>query len=285
MSHFTDAGIFAIPQLALVLGIMVLVHEFGHFAVAKLCGVRVEAFAIGFGKRLFGFVHNGTDYRLNLLPLGGYVKMAGEMGPTGEESRATDDPGEYQNHPRWQRALITLAGPIANFILAFLLLFSLYATHKQVPAYFDQIPVADYISPASPFAKAGMQVGDKLISFDGHQDPLWRDLPLYAQPVLNKTAPLQFIHNGVPTKATIFVESKGEAQDFDFDKLGLVPVEQAGALQVSSLVRAECTRGAGGAEAGRSDYCDGQPPAAFGRCSIGLYAGSGRQTGGAASAA
>ena len=96
-----------IIQLLLVLGLMVLVHEFGHFAVAKWCGVRVEAFAIGFGKRLVGFVRNGTDYRINALPLGGYVKMAGEI--PGEET--SDDPGELNNHPRWQRMLIASPAP------------------------------------------------------------------------------------------------------------------------------------------------------------------------------
>jgi len=68
-----------VVELLIVLGIMVLVHEFGHFAVAKLCGVRVETFAIGFGKRIIGFRKGETEYQLNILPLGGYVKMSGEM--------------------------------------------------------------------------------------------------------------------------------------------------------------------------------------------------------------
>src|ERR1700691_727597 len=97
-----------VVELLIVLGIMVLVHEFGHFAVAKLCGVRVETFAIGFGKRLVGFRRGGTDYQINVLPLGGYVKMAGEI--PGETT--TGDPGELNNHPRWQRMLIALAGPV-----------------------------------------------------------------------------------------------------------------------------------------------------------------------------
>ncbi len=74
MSFFLTSTV----SMLVVLGIMVLVHEFGHFAVAKLCGVRVEVFSVGFGKRLFGFRHGDTDYRLSLLPLGGYVKMSGE---------------------------------------------------------------------------------------------------------------------------------------------------------------------------------------------------------------
>ena len=82
-------------EFGIVLGIMVLVHEFGHFAVAKLCGVRVETFSIGFGPRLFGWRRGDTDYRLSLLPLGGYVKMAGDV--PGE--LPTGDPGEFNAHP------------------------------------------------------------------------------------------------------------------------------------------------------------------------------------------
>ena len=115
-------------QLLLVLGLMVLIHEFGHFVVAKWCGVRVEAFAIGFGKRLFGYVHNGTDYKINALPLGGYVKMAGEI--PGEET--SSDPGDLNNHPRWQRMLIAVAGPVANFALAFGLMTGAYMLHHEV---------------------------------------------------------------------------------------------------------------------------------------------------------
>src|SRR5258708_18369541 len=107
-----------IIQLAIVLGIMVLVHEFGHFAVAKLCGIRVEVFSIGFGKRLFGFRRGDTEYQVSAIPLGGYVKMSGEMNlPTdGPAQDIPNDPGNFNNHPRWQRILVALAGPIATFI-------------------------------------------------------------------------------------------------------------------------------------------------------------------------
>src|ERR1044071_2116297 len=100
--------------VALVLGVLVFIHEFGHYAVAKLCGVRVEVFSLGFGKRLWGFSKGDTDYRLSLLPIGGYVKMAGE---NPMESR-TGDPGEFMSHPRWQRFLIAAAGPAMNILLA-----------------------------------------------------------------------------------------------------------------------------------------------------------------------
>src|SRR5512142_470013 len=97
----------SVIAVAVVLGIMVLVHEFGHFAAAKLFKVRVEQFAIGFGKRLFGVKYGGTDYRFNALPFGGYVKMAGEN----PLEAHTGSPDEFTSKPRWQRFLIAFAGP------------------------------------------------------------------------------------------------------------------------------------------------------------------------------
>ena len=100
--------------MAVVLGIMILVHEFGHYAAAKLFGVRVDVFSIGFGKRLLGFRRGDTDYRISALPLGGYVKMAGEN-PLESRSGAPD---EFMSHPRWQRFVIAIAGPAMNILLA-----------------------------------------------------------------------------------------------------------------------------------------------------------------------
>ena len=97
-----------------VLGFMILIHEFGHYAVAKWLGVRVEQFAIGFGKRLIGFRKGETDYRINAIPLGGYVKMSGEN----PMDQRTDDPREFLNHSRWHRFLIAIAGPAMNILLA-----------------------------------------------------------------------------------------------------------------------------------------------------------------------
>src|SRR5579859_8105179 len=94
----------AIVAVGVVLGFMILIHEWGHYAAAKLLGVRVEVFSIGFGKRLLGFKRGDTDYRISAIPLGGYVKMSGEN-PMDERS---DDPAEFLNHPRWQRFIVAL---------------------------------------------------------------------------------------------------------------------------------------------------------------------------------
>src|SRR4029077_16496157 len=159
--------LIAIAAVAVVLGFMILIHEFGHYAVAKLLGVRVEQFAIGFGKRLFGFRKGDTDYRINALPFGGYVKMSGEN-PMDERS---GDPREFMSHSRWHRFLIAIAGPVMNILLAVVLLTGVYMVHYEHPAYADQPAVVGYVDPGSAAARAGVQAGDRIIRIDGVQNP------------------------------------------------------------------------------------------------------------------
>jgi regulator of sigma E protease len=134
---------FLISALAFVvlIGVMVVVHEFGHFVVAKLCGVRVEAFSFGFGPRLFGYKYGDTDYKVCLLPLGGFVKMSGENFSELSDAAAgkatvvpVSDPGALTSHPRWQQMLISVAGPSANFVLAFVLMLGYFSWVNEVPA-------------------------------------------------------------------------------------------------------------------------------------------------------
>src|SRR6202035_2484429 len=99
--------LIAVLSVGVILGFMILIHEFGHYATAKLLGVRVEVFSIGFGKRLFGFRRGDTAYRSAASPLGGYVRMSGK---NPMEARA-DDPGEFMSPPRWNRFIIAIAGP------------------------------------------------------------------------------------------------------------------------------------------------------------------------------
>ena len=145
-----------IAAFIFVLGILVFVHEFGHYAVAKLFKVRVEVFSLGFGKRLVGFRRGDTDYRISLLPLGGYVKMAGE---NPMEAR-TGDPGEFMSHPRWQRFLVAIAGPAMNVLLAVCVLTGVYMFRHEYPAYLDQPAVVGWVADGSPAQKAGLQPGD-----------------------------------------------------------------------------------------------------------------------------
>jgi regulator of sigma E protease len=180
MSEF----ITAVLAVGVILGFMILIHEFGHFAVAKLLGVRVEQFAIGFGKRLFGFRRGDTDYRLNALPLGGYVKMSGEN-PMDERS---GDPGEFMSHPRWHRFLIAIAGPAMNIMFAVGMLTCVYMVHYEYPAVLDEPAVIGWVLQDTPAARAGIQVGDRIVRIDGIQNPTWEQV--IPREALNPNQPL-----------------------------------------------------------------------------------------------
>jgi|GraSoiStandDraft_24_1057298.scaffolds.fasta_scaffold01143_3 regulator of sigma E protease len=179
------AGFFAaIISVGVILGFMILIHEFGHYAAAKLLGVRVEQFAIGFGKRLFGFRRGETDYRINALPLGGYVKMSGEN----PMDTRTDDPAEFLNHPRWHRFLIAIAGPAMNILLAVGLLTGVYMVHYEIPVFLDKPAVISWVKADSPAAKAGLESGDRITRIDGVQDPTWEQV--YQKVMLSANQPL-----------------------------------------------------------------------------------------------
>jgi len=155
-----------------VLGFMILIHEFGHYSVAKLLGVRLEQFAIGFGKRLIGFRRGETDYRINAIPLGGYVKMSGEN----PMDQRTDDPREFMNHSRWHRFLIAIAGPAMNILLEIFLLTTVYMVHYEYPVYLDKPAVLDGVKPGSAAAQAGLQAGDSIVKVDNIENPTWEQL-------------------------------------------------------------------------------------------------------------
>jgi regulator of sigma E protease len=155
-----------------VLGVMILIHELGHFLAAKHFDVRVDAFSFGFGPRLFGRKIGETDYRVCLLPLGGYVKMAGEQ--PGDEH--TNDPREFSSKPRWQRLIIAAMGPAMNILLAVGLLVGLYMVRYERLAYLQEAPVLGDVEPNSPAQKAGLQEGDRIVAIDGKENPDWEDV-------------------------------------------------------------------------------------------------------------
>ncbi|MFL6302115.1 MAG: RIP metalloprotease RseP [Candidatus Sulfotelmatobacter sp.] len=164
--------LISVVSVVAVLGFMILIHEFGHYAVAKWLGVRVEQFAIGFGKRLVGFRKGETDYRINAIPLGGYVKMSGEN----PMDQRTDDPGEFMNHSRWHRFLIAIAGPTMNILLAVVLLTVVYMVHYEYPIYLDKAAVVQGVRKDSPAQQAGIQAGDRIIKIDGIENPTWEQV-------------------------------------------------------------------------------------------------------------
>jgi regulator of sigma E protease len=161
-----------------LIGVMILVHELGHYWAARLFDVKVETFSFGFGPRLFGFRRGETDFRFSAILFGGYVKMAGDYVNSGGEQNAevsAADPRSLYAKPRWQRMFIAFAGPGINIILAVVLLTGLFMVHYQkMPTPAD--PIVGFVTPDGAAAKAGVMVGDQLVQLDGKVDPTWEDV-------------------------------------------------------------------------------------------------------------
>jgi regulator of sigma E protease len=213
-----------IAAFILMLGILVFVHEFGHYAVAKLFKVRVEVFSLGFGKRLWGFRRGDTDYRISLLPLGGYVKMAGE---NPMESR-TGDPGEFMSHPRWQRFLIAIAGPAMNIALAFLLLAGLYKFHHEYLAYTKHPVDVVLITPGSAAEKARLHVGDRITRVQDIENPNWEQFLIRASINPNQSMRLKVLRGEETLDLTLTPEAAGSERTGD---AGLEPPQVVGMIE------------------------------------------------------
>jgi regulator of sigma E protease len=243
-----------------LIGVMVVVHEFGHFAVAKLCGVRVEAFSLGFGPRLFGIKYGETDYKVCLLPLGGFVKMTGESPeqnleapgkpvyqpalegkanvaktPDGEYEEPAEDPGAFTSHPRWQRILIGLAGPTANFVLAFVLMVIYFGWINEVPSVQVKTTTVDWVLPGSNAAQAGIQPGDTIIRFGSVRNPSWDQI--YEQAIINanQNLPVDIDRNGKPLDLTMHIPAEAKSSDFALSDAGLLAEYLPGPITISQV--------------------------------------------------
>ncbi len=172
---------------------MILLHELGHFLAARYFDVKVETFSFGFGPRLFGFKYGDTDFRFSALPiLGGYVKMAGDQ-PGDDEANA--DPRSLMAKPRWQRLIITFAGPAINVLLAIALLTGLFMQHfPKVPTPHD--PLVGYVVPTGAAAKAGIHEGDQVVQVDSMVDPNWEDIALREIASANRPMQVWVMRNG-----------------------------------------------------------------------------------------
>ena len=152
-------GSFANSTVALivVLGIIIFFHESGHFLLAKAFSMRVFIFSFGFGKRLFGFKRGDTDYRLSLIPLGGYVKLEGEPDDAiSEDTAPRGDGNDFTSRPRWQRLIVYVAGPAMNAVLAVLTFTIIFMLGVGVPGVRYDVPTIGAIDPGSPAESAGL---------------------------------------------------------------------------------------------------------------------------------
>ncbi len=166
---FLQSGLSAIVPFVILLGILIFVHELGHFLVARWCGVRVEVFSLGFGKKLLTYKKGDTTYALSMIPLGGYVKMFGEQ--NGEGLSAEDKKVSFTHKNVWQRIAIVLAGPLMNFFFAILVFFVVALIGEDA-----KIPVLGDVTKDSPAYTAGFRSGDQILTINQTPITTWEDV-------------------------------------------------------------------------------------------------------------
>ena len=217
---------------------MIVIHEFGHFIVAKLLGIAVETFSVGFGPRLFGFKLGDTDYRISAIPLGGYVKFRGEnLEMLQGKSEGSVD--EFLSQPKWKRFLVALAGPVFNLATALLIPTAAILYGFQADINDSQQVVIGEVKPGSTAEQSGLQKGDRIISFDGEQNPTWASLDDKVITNVGEDIPLTVERNGqiINLKLHPRIETRGN------DTYGVVdirpPLTYVGVAQVQKNSAAE----------------------------------------------
>jgi regulator of sigma E protease len=228
-----------VAAVVIVLGVMILIHEFGHFAAAKYFGVRVLTFSLGFGPRLFGIKRGDTDYRISALPLGGYVKMAGDD-PSQER---VGDPAEFLSKPRWQRLIIVVMGPTMNVLLAVASLTGLYRYHYEKQAYRDEPTRIGAVKPKSPADKAGVKPGDVIVRLGPLQNPTWEDTEIKIFTTVNEAIPVVALRDGKEVSLSVTPVPQGPDAIGDVGWAPILPV-------VVDSVEAQLPAGKGGLKSG-----------------------------------
>ncbi|HYR44055.1 MAG TPA: RIP metalloprotease RseP [Terriglobia bacterium] len=201
----------------LVLSVIIVIHELGHFLVAKFFKIKVETFSVGFGPRVLGFRKGDTDYRISAFLLGGYVKMAGET-PT---DTITGEAYEFLSKPKWQRFLVAAAGPAMNVILAVALVMGLYLYGTDVPEMFIGQAVVGIVEAGSPADKAGLKPGDQIVSLDGKEKADWQAVENVVLTSPGRSLPIVIERAGRRMQLTLTPERRGREEA---GYVGMLPV-------------------------------------------------------------
>ena len=182
-----------------VLGVLVFVHELGHFMAARRLGVRVITFSLGFGPKILKFTRGDTEYCISIIPLGGYVKMAGEN----PDDPRSGKPDEFLSKTKWQRFQILIMGPVMNILLAVVVMAVVLAQGADVPAYQDEPPVVGMVGAGSPAEKVGIQRGDRILTVSGDDIDTWQDLFVAIGTRPDRDVPVTLLRNGQTVAVTV----------------------------------------------------------------------------------
>jgi regulator of sigma E protease len=210
--------LITILSFAFVLGVLVFVHELGHFLAAKRVGIRVLKFQLGFNPTIFSVRRGDTEYGIGALPLGGYVKMAGEN----PEEERTGRPDEFLSKNKWQRFFVLIMGPTMNLLLAVVLLAVVLYQGADVPAFQDQPPVVGTVVAGSPAEKAGVRPGDRIIAVADHGVDTWEQFLIAIGARPHREVTIELLRNGKALTKTVTPESSPHSR-FDIGDIGVLP--------------------------------------------------------------
>jgi regulator of sigma E protease len=199
-----------------VIGVLIFVHELGHFLMARRIGVRVLTFSLGFGPKIVGFRRGDTEYCISAVPLGGYVKMAGEN--PDEALTGRDD--EFLSKSKWQRFQVLIMGPVMNIVLAIVLMAIVLTNGAEVPAFQDRAPVVGAVAAGSPAQQVGIVPGDRIMTVGGRPVGTWETFYIAIGSRANRGVPLTFLHEGRTVSVTITPASTGK---FEVGDIGVLP--------------------------------------------------------------
>jgi regulator of sigma E protease len=199
-----------------VIGVLVFVHEFGHFIAARRIGVRVLKFSLGFGPRIIGFTRGDTEYCVSAIPLGGYVKMAGENA----DDPRSGGPDEFLSKTKWQRFQVLIMGPVMNMALAVVLLAIVLAQGADVPAYLDQLPVVGGVEKSSPAERAGFRPGDRVLTVSGEEVKTWEDFDVAIGTRPGRAVAVTVVRNDREQALTVTPDREGK---FEVGRIGVFP--------------------------------------------------------------
>ena len=199
-----------------VLGVLVFIHELGHFLAARRLGIRVLTFSLGFGPKLLKVKRGDTEYCISAVPLGGYVKMAGES----VEDARTGAPDEFLSKTKWERFQVLIMGPVMNLLLAVVVMAIVLAQGADVPAYQDDPPVVGAVAPGSPAERVGIVRGDRILTVEGEEVPSWDKLFLAIGTRPSRDVQLTLLRNG----QTMSLDVKTDSQTrYEVGDIGVMP--------------------------------------------------------------
>ena len=207
-----------IVKFVVVLGVLVFVHELGHFLAAKRVKIRVLKFQLGFNPTVVSFRRGDTEYGIGALPLGGYVKMAGESPEEGSTGRSD----EFLSKTKWERFQVLIMGPVMNLLLAFVLLAIVLYQGVEKGAYEDQPPVVGRVSAGSPAAKVDIRPGDRIVAVAGRDVDTWEQALLAIGQRANREIEIKLLRNGLETTRRVTPTVEGQSR-FEFGQIGVVP--------------------------------------------------------------